>query len=64
MTGSLAVDWIEHGAAVAMRKGAGAGPRDAVWSVGRDGDEAIFHVHDSDARGVSRIYDISLSGPN
>ena len=60
LTGSVEIEWIEDGAAVAMRQGDGAGPPAAVWIIGRDETDADFLVHYADGRGVSRIYQMSF----
>jgi hypothetical protein len=62
VTGSVELDWIENGAAVVMRQGAGEGPPTAVWIIGRDDRDANYQVLYADDRGVSRSYEMSLAG--
>jgi hypothetical protein len=56
VTGSAEFDWIEDGAALAMRQSAGTGPPAALWIIGRDESNVDYHVLYADSRGVSRIY--------
>ena len=55
VNGSVAFDWIEDCAALAMRMG-----DTATWIIGRDDDEQDYHVLYGDDRGVSRVYRMSL----
>lgn len=57
LAGSVIFDWIEDGAALAMRMGA-----DATWIIGRDDAEQDYHVLYADGRGVSRVYRMSFDG--
>ena len=59
--GSVAVEWIEQGAALAMRMGDAATPT-ATWIIGRDESGSGYHILYADDRGVSRVYQMSLSG--
>jgi hypothetical protein len=53
---------IEHGALLAMRQGGGgASPPAATWVIGRDDHQREYTVLSADARGVSRVYGMSLS---
>lgn len=62
--GAVNVDWIQDGAAIAIRQGDNANPPAAVWIVGKDDDLDEFHVLYSDDRGVSRHYRMSFDSPN
>jgi hypothetical protein len=53
---TLHVEWIENGAALAMRQGEDGAPPAALWIVGRDEEEPVYSVLYADARGVSRVY--------
>jgi hypothetical protein len=59
--GSVTVEWIEQGAALAMRMGDAATPT-ATWIIGKDDAEPDYHVLYADDRGVSRVYRMSFSG--
>ena len=58
--GSVTVEWIEQGAALAMRMGDAATPT-ATWIIGRDESGSGYHILYADDRGVSRVYQMSLS---
>lgn len=58
--GSVVVEWIEQGAALAMRMGESATPT-ATWIIGRDDCEPDYHVLYGDDRGVSRVYRMSFN---
>jgi hypothetical protein len=60
VTGSIEIDWIEDGSAVAMRQSESENPAAAVWIIGRDDSEADYSVLYADLRGVSRTYRMSL----
>jgi hypothetical protein len=60
LSGSVAFEWIEQGAALVMRMGDAAAPR-ATWIIGRDDAQAGYHVLYADDRGVSRVYAMSFS---
>jgi hypothetical protein len=64
VTGSVAIEWIEDGAAIAIRQGHGQNPRAATWIIGRDDGDANFQVLYADDRGVSRVYAMSFSNPD
>jgi len=55
----VTVEWIEQGAALAMRMG-GAGTPTATWIIGRDDAGPDYHVLYADDRGVSRVYRMSF----
>jgi hypothetical protein len=59
LRGSIAFEWIEQGAALAMRMG-DAGTPTATWIIGRDEAEPGYHVLYADDRGVSRVYRMSF----
>jgi hypothetical protein len=54
--GLISFEWIERGAALAMRQGDAAS-----WIIGRDDAGEDFCVLYADGRGVSRVYTMSLS---
>ena len=58
--GSVTFEWIEQGAALAMRMGNAATPA-ATWIIGRDDAEPGYHIFYADDRGVSRVYRMSFS---
>jgi hypothetical protein len=58
--GSVTVEWVEQGAALAIRMGDAATPT-ATWIIGRDDSGPDYHVLYADDRGVSRVYQMSLS---
>lgn len=57
VNGSVTFEWIEQGAALVMRMGDAAS-----WIIGRDDSEQHYHVLYADDRGVSRVYQMSLTG--
>ena len=59
LPGSATFEWIAGGAALAMRMGSDMG-NDAAWIIGRDDSEPDYYALYSDARGVSRVYRMSL----
>jgi hypothetical protein len=60
--GLVRFDWIEDGAAVAMRQIRDAqDPPAARMLIGRDQDDEQYTVLYSDARGVSRVYRMSFA---
>jgi hypothetical protein len=58
--GSVTFEWIEQGAALAIRMGDAATPT-ATWIIGRDDSATDYHVLYADDRGVSRVYGMSFS---
>jgi hypothetical protein len=61
VTGTVAIEWIEDGAAIVMRQGRpGESPSAAVWIFGRDQADPIYRVQYADDRGVSRCYEMSF----
>jgi hypothetical protein len=62
VTGSVDINWIQGGAAVAMRQGDSEHPPAAVWIVGHDESEDDYTVLYADDRGVSRVYRMSIEG--
>ena len=62
LTGTVAFDWIEDGAAIVMRQQPDGVDTAAVWIFGRDEGESNYQVHYADERGVSRRYEMSLVG--
>jgi hypothetical protein len=56
---STSFKWIENGAFLAMYQGEKKVPQ-AIWLMGRDESTDLFKVLYSDARGVSRIYEMSF----
>jgi uncharacterized cupin superfamily protein len=60
--GRVRFEWIEHGAALAMRQGGDEQtPPAARMLISRDQDDEHYTVLYSDARGVTRVYLMSLS---
>ena len=60
--GHLTCEWIEDGALFVMRQAQSSeGPSLARWIVGRDESGADYAVLYSDNRGVSRVYEMSLT---
>jgi len=62
LTGTVAFDWIEDGAAIVMRQQPDGGNSAAIWIFGRDEGEPNYQVHYADDRGVSRRYEMSPVG--
>jgi hypothetical protein len=61
--GHLGVSWIEDGALLAMHQGKESPtPASASWIIGRDEASPDYSVFYTDDRGVSRIYEMSLTG--
>jgi hypothetical protein len=56
VSGPVTFDWIEDGAALAMRMG-----DNATWIIGRDDAEQEYHILYGDKRGVPRVYRLSLA---
>ena len=56
----VSFEWIENGAFFAMSQGNNAAPERAIWVIGRDDKEKNYTILYSDARGVSRIYEMSF----
>lgn len=52
----VTIEWIEGGAALVMRQGSAA-----TWIIGRDDSQQEFRVLYADQRGISRVYDMSLT---
>jgi len=63
LTGTVAIDWTEGGAAMVMRQGDREHPQSATWIIGRDESDTGYRVMYADGRGVSRIYDMSFDWP-
>jgi hypothetical protein len=61
LTGAVEIDWIEGGAALRMRQGGPGLPPAATWIIGRDELEPGYSVLYADARGVSRVYAMTLT---
>lgn len=61
VTGSVVIEWIEQGAAVAMRRGDGQHPPAATWIIGRDESNPCYQALYSDRRGVSRVYQMTFN---
>lgn len=57
--GSTTFQWVEKGAFLAMYQGDKRSPQ-AIWVIRRDESIDSYKVLYSDARGVSRIYDMSF----
>ena len=53
-------EWIEEGSFLVQHQGNGAGPPQARWLIGRDETSGQYTVLYADARGVSRVYQMSL----
>ena len=61
--GHVSFDWVEDGAFLRMRQGDKATrPPSALWLMGRDESTGEYKVLYFDARGVSRIYNMSFEG--
>src|ERR1700682_6160528 len=60
--GPVLIEWVQDGAFLAMRMGdKSPGPPQALWLIGRDDSTPNFTVLYSDARSVSRVYEMSFS---
>jgi hypothetical protein len=59
--GAARFEWIEDGHFLVMRFGGDGAPA-ARWLIGRDETSGLYGVLYSDARGVSRLYQMSLTG--
>ena len=57
--GSASFKWVENGAFLVMHQGGEENPQ-ATWLIGRDESTELFRVLYFDARGVSRIYEMSF----
>jgi hypothetical protein len=57
--GPVSFEWIENGAFLVMHQGQKKVPQ-ATWLVGRDESTDLFKVLYFDARGISRIYEMSF----
>jgi hypothetical protein len=55
-------EWIEDGQFLVQYQGGGDGPPEARWLIGRDETSGEYCVLYADARGVSRVYQMSLEG--
>jgi hypothetical protein len=55
--GTVAFEFIDDGRLLALRQGDAA-----TWIIGRDDSSALYTVLYSDARGVSRVYSMTLEG--
>jgi len=60
--GAMSFEWIEDGHFLVQHQGGGEGPPESRWLIGRDETSGEYRVLYSDARGVSRIYHMSLEG--
>lgn len=63
--GRVGVEWIEHGALLAMRQHQQeetGGPPAATWVFGRDDAGERYTVLYFDSRPVSRVYEMSFGG--
>jgi hypothetical protein len=58
--GTTRFEWIEDGHFLVQHQGVGDGPPAARWLVGRDETSGEYCVLYADARGVSRIYQMSF----
>jgi hypothetical protein len=61
VTGSIAVEWIQDGAALAIRQGDSEQPPAALWIIGRDESQDEYTALYSDDRGVSRVYRMTFA---
>lgn len=60
--GLLSCEWVQEGAFLALRMGSQApGAPRALWLIGRDDSTSDYTVLYADARGVSRVYEMSFS---
>lgn len=59
---AIEIEWIEDGAAVAMRQGDSEHPPAALWIIGRDESQEDYVALYTDDRGVARVYGMSLEG--
>jgi hypothetical protein len=60
--GHVTFEWIEGGAVLLMRQSEQSGnPPSARWFIGRDDSLPDYKALYSDARGVSRVYEMSFS---
>jgi Tol biopolymer transport system component len=64
ITGRATIDWTDDGAALVMRQGDPPSTPWASWIIGRDEEDSDFLVLYADDRGISRIYQMSLEGPD
>jgi hypothetical protein len=53
-------EWIEDGHFLVQYQGGSDGPPEARWLIGRDETSGEYYVLYADARGVSRVYQMSL----
>jgi hypothetical protein len=61
--GTVYFEWVEDGAFLEMRQGdKRPAPPAAIWLIGRDESSGKYEVLYFDARGVSRIYQMSFDG--
>ncbi len=61
--GHVTCEWIEDGALLVMRQSEHSGnPPSARWTIGRDESDSDYRVLYFDNRGVSRVYEMSLTG--
>jgi hypothetical protein len=58
--GATRFEWIEDGRFLVQHQGAADGPPEACWAFSRDETSGEHCVLYADARGVSRIYHMSL----
>jgi len=60
--GHVMFEWIEGGSLLVMRQSEQSGtPPSARWAIGRDDSGPDYKVLYSDARGVSRVYEMSFA---
>jgi len=57
--GPVSFNWVENGAFLTMYQGEKGFPQ-ATWLIGRDESSDLYTTLYYDARGVSRIYDMSF----
>jgi hypothetical protein len=58
--GATRFEWIENGHFLVQHQGGGDGPPEARWLIGRDETSGEYCALYADARGVSRVYRMSL----
>lgn len=58
--GPASFNWVENGAFLVMHQGEKDVPQ-ATWLIGRDESSDLYKVLYYDARGVSRIYEMSFN---
>jgi hypothetical protein len=53
-------EWIEGGQYLVQRQGGADGPPEACWVIGRDEQSEEYSILYADARGASRVYQMSF----